>query len=294
MSDLVFTVKFEKGLADRNRLPLEQVIKALQEIRRMIIEAGREIQRERGIERPESDFGLELLGDKTGIAFHKGSLSASVAITRDASIGALAASRVLSAVHMLKGAAPKGPPVVYSKAEARILNRLDKITFINEVSGSVANLQMHGPRSMFMEQPEPIRKSAVFDHRVVEHLRALRAPVFVERGVAVYGKLFELRDESQLEGPAGRFWGELRRANGERWRVQFTAEDQDNVMKLFRRQIFAQGTAHYFQTRTPKLTDVVIQADIDRDYEAAFSEVFGCERNAFNLPLPDLLNMRYT
>ena len=44
MGDLIFTLKFEKGLADRNRLPLEQVIKILQEFRQMIIEAGREIR----------------------------------------------------------------------------------------------------------------------------------------------------------------------------------------------------------------------------------------------------------
>jgi hypothetical protein len=48
----VFTIVFRKGLAERNRLPLEHVIRTLQELDEVIKEVGRQVQRERGRENP--------------------------------------------------------------------------------------------------------------------------------------------------------------------------------------------------------------------------------------------------
>jgi hypothetical protein len=67
----------------------------------MIIDAGRELLKERGVEQPTSDFGLELVADESGVTFHKGSLRATVAITRDIEIGVRAAQAVLATVHDL-------------------------------------------------------------------------------------------------------------------------------------------------------------------------------------------------
>jgi hypothetical protein len=51
-----FTLIFRKGLADRNRLPIEQVIKTLQEFREMMREVGQQVQRRKGVENPDGDF----------------------------------------------------------------------------------------------------------------------------------------------------------------------------------------------------------------------------------------------
>src|SRR5260370_35674805 len=79
----IFTLVFSKGLADRNRLPIEQVIKTLQEFQEMVREVGKQVQRRNGVQSPDGDFGIELVASTTGIVFHKGSLKANGAATRD-------------------------------------------------------------------------------------------------------------------------------------------------------------------------------------------------------------------
>ena len=97
----VFTIKLQKGLADRQRLPLADVIAVLEEVRQMIADMGREIQRDRGIEKPTGDFGLELLAGPRGILFKSGSVQAHVAITSNIDTGILAAQRVVTTVDSL-------------------------------------------------------------------------------------------------------------------------------------------------------------------------------------------------
>src|SRR5688572_28978798 len=92
----VFTIRFTDGLATRNRLPLDHVIRVLTEIKGMIESVGKQIQRERGVESPSGDFGLELIG-----GFQKGSVKAALAITRDVEAGSLAAGQVLDTVTRL-------------------------------------------------------------------------------------------------------------------------------------------------------------------------------------------------
>ena len=60
----LFTIIFRKGLADRKRLPLAHVIRTLQEVDELIREVGRQVQKERGIENPTGDFGIELLAGR--------------------------------------------------------------------------------------------------------------------------------------------------------------------------------------------------------------------------------------
>jgi hypothetical protein len=101
ISSPTFIVKLEKGLADRQRLPLDHVLRVLEEVRQMIIDAGREIQSDIGMEKPSAEFGLELVADPQGILFKAGSVQAEIAITSNAHIGVLAAKRVVDTVGSL-------------------------------------------------------------------------------------------------------------------------------------------------------------------------------------------------
>ena len=56
----IFHIRFTEGLATRNRLPLDHVIRVLTEIKGMLESVGKQIQRQRGVENPSGDFGLEL------------------------------------------------------------------------------------------------------------------------------------------------------------------------------------------------------------------------------------------
>ena len=92
MADPIFTIVLQKGLADRHRLPLDQMINVLTEVRQMLTETGREIQKERGIEQEPMSFGLEIVAGSGRQIFTKGSLRARIAITRNIEIGAAAAT----------------------------------------------------------------------------------------------------------------------------------------------------------------------------------------------------------
>ena len=72
MDSPLFVVRLEKGLADRQRLPLAHVISVLEEVRQMILDAGRELQADIGIEQPVLDFGLELIAGPDGVVFQPG------------------------------------------------------------------------------------------------------------------------------------------------------------------------------------------------------------------------------
>ena len=86
----VFTVKLIEGLADRNRLPLDHVIRVLTEIKSLVEEVGKRLQRERGEEKASGNFGLEL---DAGIK--AGSVQADILITRDVNTGVDAATHVI-------------------------------------------------------------------------------------------------------------------------------------------------------------------------------------------------------
>lgn len=264
----------------------------------MIIDAGRELLKERGVEQPTTDFGLELVADESGVTFHKGSLRATVAITRDIEIGVRAAQAVLATVYDLGTARKRvigSPPKQLEPTEARIVHRLDRIAFINQTTKSEAKFEVKGPRLLLAGDTKILpRKSAVFGARAAEAIGAYRTPVFEEENLVLYGRLFELKDQD-AEELAKFFWGELKMDNGDRWRVQFSDEDLNLVTPLFRHQITVTGTAHYYQTKIPKLVSYpgTVSIDEDRDYDSAFADLFGCEKTAFSAPLEELLRMRY-
>ena len=128
--DPVFVVNLTRGLADRHRLPLEHVISVLSEVRQMLTDTGREVQRAHGYQNPDGDFGLELLASEGGLAFHQGSLEARIAITADKTNAMMAADLVLNTVDGLANRKLSQPQT--NSAEARIIRRLNRIAKIHK------------------------------------------------------------------------------------------------------------------------------------------------------------------
>ncbi len=266
----VFTVQLQKGLADRQRLPLADVIIVLEEVRQMIADIGREIQRDLGIEKPTGDFGLELLTGKEGIIVSPGSVQAHIAITSNIDTGILAAQRVVSTVNSLS----KKQPIVAGDAERNVVRRLNRINKIRERDKTELRLVLQRPGKHKAVE-------ATFDATAAAMAWSLQAPVFQMEGTTVYGKLFELKDtDPEDEGVRG-FWGELRRENGENWRIQFAAESAEKAAALFRKQVAVTGTAKYYRIAAPKLVASDIAPDQERDYEKAFDELYACDRKIY-------------
>jgi hypothetical protein len=91
----ILTVRLTEGLATRNRLPLDHVLRVLSEIKGMLEDASRKVALAEGVTDP--DLGIELVA-----GFRKGSVQADLAITRHTEIGTLAAVQVLGNVQLLR------------------------------------------------------------------------------------------------------------------------------------------------------------------------------------------------
>lgn len=276
MSSLTFVVKFDRGLANRHRLPLDHVLNTLRELRSMIEEVGRELQREKGIEKPSGDFGLELLA-----GIKKGSLQVNIALTRDVRIGRAAAEEIICTVDWLgKLNGHANASKQQKEATSKIVRRLNRIADIQNPDKTEMRLELRNGKK---------RVGATFGEAAVASTKVLGAPQLEMEGVTLYGKLYQLRDSSPSEEEGKHFWGELRRDNGELWRVQFKGSDDAQITPLFRKQVAVTGTAAYYPVQTPKLVAEQISQDPDRDYEAAFDELYGCNKELYNAPLDDLL-----
>lgn len=267
----VFTVKLQQGLANRQRLPLADVLSVLEEVRLMVMDIGREIQRDSGIENPTADFGLELLAGPEGFLFSPGSVQAHIAITSNTDTGVLAAQRVLSTVNAL---AAKKPVAVTTEAERNVVRRLNRINKVQERDKTELYLVLQTPGK---QKPT----EATFNATAAASALSLQAPVFEVEGLTVYGKLFELRDTDPEDEGTKAFWGELRRENGETWRIHFRPAIADKVASLFRKQVAVTGTGKYYRITAPKLEAIDIAHDEERDYEKAFDELFGSDRHIY-------------
>ena len=258
---VVFSIVFKKGLAERNRLPLEHVITTLQQIQNMIREVGRQIQRDAGVEAPDGDFGIELLGGKTGLAFHKGSLSTAAMPTRDIPNAIHAINTLIKTTDVLQKKQQKQPLTVTEYGE-EILRRLPKVSEIQEQDQT----ELH----MSLSQGNQVLGRSKLGEKGRETLKSLEASEFTVEAVTLYGKLRELRDMSRSEEQSGYFWGELLEDNGRYWRVRFKDDDQKKVLSLFRKQVSIEGNATYFKTRAPRVHAKEIREEPMPDYVAAF------------------------
>ncbi len=278
--DTLITVKLQKGLADRKRLPLADVLGVLEEFRQMVAEAGRRIQRERGMANINGDFGLELVAGDAGNLFKPGSVQAPLAITINPTIGVLAVQEVVSALNSLE--ADEGVPEPNRQYDRLMLRRISRLATIQKRDHMELQVSLSRPGI-------DIPITATFGTSGMASLMALQSPTLEVQGMSVYGKLIELADHDASDEDGKGFWGELRRDTGEPWRVQFKSADSDLATTMFRKQVVVTGRAVYYNVTRPKIVADTIALDTDRDYEAAFDEIFGSYKGVFNANLNTLI-----
>jgi hypothetical protein len=289
MADPIFIVKFERGLADRHRLPLTHVLSVLDEVRQMIASVGKDLQRRDGIPDPTGDFGLELLAGRDGVVFKKGSLQARIAFTRDVERGMLAADSVLNTVQKLsRTRTPESATLnISDPLEHKIVRYLERIGRAQK--NDRTELRFAIKKTNGIEPTKRTRpQSAVFGEAAIRSIKQVTLPAFASDSVTLFGRLFELKDRNQ-ERDGKRFWGELRLDNGEVWRVQFDSSKQQDVAQFFRKQVQVIGRAFYYEAYPPKIVPDEITVDEERDYEAAFDELYGISKTTLNSDFETLL-----
>jgi hypothetical protein len=255
---LVFHIDFQKGKANRNRLPLADVIATLQEFDLMVKEVGRKIQRDRGVENPTGDFGIELLAGPDGIAFEKGSVKTAAAPTKDVEN----AERTLASVIATTAALEKKRPTAVDEYGAPVLRRLTRVGNIQENN--------HTELRLGLVRQGRVIEHTTFSEKGVSRLRALSASDLAIYSVTVYGKLRRLADFAKDEDSSS-IWGELVDDTGEVWRVHFRQSDLKAVQTLFTKQVVVHGNANYFKAKNPRLDANAVAADVERKYVSGFT-----------------------
>lgn len=282
----VFAIRFKDGLATRNRLPLEHVIRVLTEIKNMLEAVGKEVHRGLGVDDPTGDFGLEIIG-----GFQRGSVKTALAITKNHEAGVLAARQVLNTVTQmtiplghktLRRAALSNQMTSGLTYDPRIVSRLGNINKLREIDKTNVEIALVPQTGR--------RESAVINDRTSETLASLRTPNFAVENITIYGKLHELRDRRE-EGDEIKksFFGELTGDDGHRWRIEFRPNDAALAAGLFRHQIFVTGNAVYYTALNPKIIATDFGPDDDRDYGIAFDEMLGASPELSDVPLSELV-----
>ncbi len=280
--DPVLIVRLKKGLAERNRVPLADLISVLDELRLMIAEVGRRIQRLRGVVNPSGDFGLEILAGEDHTVFQKGSVQAPIAVTMNSEIGVLAIQEVLNTMDALE--TENGVPEPERGMDRLVLRRISRVARIQRRDRMELELKIQRPGA----GADKIQK-ATFGRAGMDTLRALEVPTSRIEGVRIFGKLIQLTDHDVSEEIGKGFWGELIRGDGHCWRVQFPSGEDAEIAKMFRQQVQITGTAVYYRVATPKIIVQKIELDAERDYESAFDEMFGCYKNVLKSDLSTLI-----
>ena len=255
-TETTFSVVFKKGMALKNRLPLNHVISTLRELDYMIREVGRRVQQENGRQEPDGDFGIELLAGVTGLAFHKGSVQATAAMTKDVRNGFETLTRIVQTTDIIE----KKQNVSVDEFGAPVVRGLANISGYQEKNHTQLQLQIRQGR---------LREQALFSAKGVEAIKKLGTAEFAVESVTLYGKLRKLTDQSRVEDQDD-IWGELLEDNGEKWRIKFHPTDFDKARKLFTKQVIVFGDASYFKTKFPRIDVKEITEEKKRDYVAAF------------------------
>jgi hypothetical protein len=259
---ILFSILFKKGRADKNRLPLAHVVKTLQEVEEMIREVGKQIQREAGVEKPDGDFGIELLAGRSGLVFRKGSVGALSEITRNVEFGIKAISRIIETADVIE----RKRPVSVDQYNEEILRRLPTVSGIQEKD----NTELH----LALAHNNRILKKTKFGKKGREVLRSMESAELAIEGITVYGKLRTLRDPSSKDSNGtGYFWGEILEDSGRKWRVRFSDTEQDKVLRLFRKQVCIVGDATYFKTQATRIDATQVHEDPMPDYLTAFDSL---------------------
>lgn len=265
----IFTIVFSKGEAAKNRLPLSHVIATLRELDMMIRDVGVKVQREKGVDNPNGDFGIELLTGAGGIAFLKGSVKAQAAPTRDVDNAIETIARVIQTTNLLE----KKKPVSVGEFGAPVIRHFAAIAKVQEKDKTELRLELKTRGKAV--------KSGVFADSGMQTVKKMAVADFQIDGLTIYGKLKSLVDRSRVEEDDD-IWGELIADDGEAWRIKFKPEDIEKAKKLFTRQVMAQGNAFYFKAMTPRLDVESIEVELPKDYlkgfdqfSSAYEEIFG-------------------
>jgi hypothetical protein len=272
----LFVIKLDQGFADRHSLPLEYVIRTLQEVKAMLEIAGKRLERAHGSEHPKGALGLELVA-----GFQKGSVQANLRSTLNEGIFIEAAEEVVQTVQSL-GDQPRRAGIAPTPVDIdpRIIRRLSNIGKIQEINKTRMELTLrHGVQ----------KSTAMFDEAAARKAAAFRDPTFSLEDVTLFGKLRELKDKSDEDEDIKAFFGELVSDDGLVWRLQFAAHDAERAAHLFRQQIYVIGRAHHYRAVAPKVIVTQFGADEERDYEAAFDRLYGLKREAYKAGLQELL-----
>lgn len=274
---VVFSIIFKKGLAEKNRLPLEDVINTLQQIQHMIRDCGRQIQRDAGLEKPDGDFGIELIGGPSGLIFRKGSLKTAALVTQDIPHGILAINTLIDTTDLLE---KREKNIVTPDYAEPILRRLPRVSEIQRENRTELHLAL--------SQNSHILNRSKLGEKGRETLKRFEAPEVGIEAITLYGRLRELRDKSRTtdEENKGHFWGELQEDGGRIWRIRFKDRDETGVLQLFRKQVEVTGNATYFRTQAPRVDAAEIDEDVMPDYLAAYER--------FNSAYRDVLGDRDT
>ncbi len=256
------TLTFKGGLADRNRLPLEQVISTLSEFQALVREVGRSTQAESGRIDADGDFGLELVTSANGIAFRKGSVKADFVATKDTANARVTFRRILAGVKE----AEVGKTRQSTPAEQAVVRHMARI----------AAYQTHAKNNVLLQMSGGQRKqSAQLTSVGYANLHQAQASNLRVELHSIYGRLLGLRDRAQSEESETHFWGTLVADDGEQWRLKFPAAKLKEATLLFRRRVVVEGTAVYFEGGTLRLNVANILLDKERDYVRFFEETTG-------------------
>ncbi|HEY4357397.1 MAG TPA: hypothetical protein VGN16_16725 [Acidobacteriaceae bacterium] len=268
--EAVFTLTFTKGLADRNRLPIEQVLRTLSEFQEMVRELGKRVQRASGMEDPDGDFGIEIVAGPGGYALQKGSVITTAVATKDVGNARTVFQMIVAntRTYTKKIAADD------SVEGAIVARRMYSIARLQTPAKSLVAFQLKGGAKA--------ANKAVLDERAYIHLLKARKRVMRVDGLQLYGKLRQLKDLSKTEHNDGHFWGELVSDQGDVWRLRFEGDVLKRVLPLFKQQVSVVGDATYFgPARHPRLRVTAITHDPERDYIKAFDEIRASEIKLF-------------
>ena len=262
-------VSLSKGLADRHRLPLQDVIEILREIQDAVRDVGKAIQRQRGMENPTGDFGIEILADSEGFIFQKNGVKTTAVLTRDVRNGEAAFRQVMKTATQLEKKRPASIDAYGDIAVRRLV--------------SIAEVQkkLHAELKLTLVRADGKKEEARFGDVGIATTESLSSPDTIIKGIILFGKLRQLFDRSKSETGGRFFWGELITDGGEIWKVRFRNREERRIIPLFRKRVKIEGDARYYKASYPRLSAETVELDKAKNFEAAFNRFFGADAEIY-------------
>ena len=190
----VFTLTISGGLADRNRLPIDQVVRTLQEFQELVREIGKRVQRDAGVSEPNGDFGLEIVAGSDNSAFRKGSIKATAVATRDVQNAVRAFSIILG-----RAKEYSRKPIVDDAENGVIARRMFAIAKLQAPAKSLVAFTLRGGALRVQK--------ASLNEKAFVHLQSARKRMMTVESLQLYGRLRQLNDRSKTDKSDGHFWG---------------------------------------------------------------------------------------